>query len=72
MFDYGVSWCTLRSSTKANLEMRQERIAAVNEEVPENRRVTLRIGLHVVEVMVRKGDLHGDGVNIAARMQPRD
>jgi len=47
----------------------QERIAGANEEVPEDRRVTFRIGLHVGEVMVRKGDLFGDGVNIAARMQ---
>ena len=42
----------------------QERIAAANEEVPENRRVRFRIGLHVGEVMVRNGDLFGDGVNI--------
>ena len=47
----------------------QERIAAVNEEVPEKRRVIFRIGLHVGEAMVRGGDLFGDGVNAAARMQ---
>src|SRR5262245_56371880 len=47
----------------------QERIAAVHHEVPEKRRVSFRIGLHVGEVMVRNGDLFGDGVNIAARMQ---
>jgi len=47
----------------------QERIAAANEETPEERRVMFRIGLHVGEVMVRNGDLFGDGVNIAARME---
>ena len=47
----------------------QERIAAVNEAVPEERRVTFRIGVHVGEAMVRGGDLFGDGVNIAARLQ---
>lgn len=47
----------------------QERIAAVHEEVPEERRVSFRIGLHVGEAIVRNGDLFGDGVNVAARMQ---
>jgi class 3 adenylate cyclase len=47
----------------------QERIAAVHEEVQEERRVSFRIGLHVGEAMVRDGDLFGDGVNVAARMQ---
>src|SRR4028119_691106 len=47
----------------------QERIAAVHGEIPEERRVSFRIGLHVGEAMVRNGDLFGDGVNIAARMQ---
>ena len=47
----------------------QERIAAVHEEMPEQRRVSFRIGLHVGEVIVRNGDLFGDGVNVAARMQ---
>jgi class 3 adenylate cyclase/DNA-binding MarR family transcriptional regulator len=47
----------------------QERIAAVNQEVPEERRVTFRVGIHVGEVMIRNGDLYGDGVNVAARME---
>ena len=47
----------------------QERIAAVNEEVPEARRISLRVGVHVGEVMVSDGDLFGDDVNVAARMQ---
>jgi DNA-binding MarR family transcriptional regulator len=47
----------------------QERTAAVNHEIPEERRVSFRMGLHVGEAMVRDGDLFGDGVNIAARMQ---
>jgi class 3 adenylate cyclase/DNA-binding MarR family transcriptional regulator len=47
----------------------QERIFIVHEEVPEDRRVMFRIGIHVGEAMVKDGDLFGDGVNIAARMQ---
>src|SRR5215475_7960594 len=47
----------------------QERIGAMNDEVPEERRVSFRIGIHVGEAMVRSGDLFGDAVNVAARMQ---
>jgi DNA-binding MarR family transcriptional regulator len=47
----------------------QERIAAVNEDVPQDRRLVFRIGVHVGEVMIRNGDIFGDGVNIAARME---
>jgi class 3 adenylate cyclase/DNA-binding MarR family transcriptional regulator len=47
----------------------QERIAAVNEDIAEDRRVIFRIGVHVGEVMIRNGDMFGDGVNIAAQME---
>jgi class 3 adenylate cyclase/DNA-binding MarR family transcriptional regulator len=47
----------------------QERVAALNEDVPEERRVVFRIGIHVGEVFKKGGDLLGDGVNIAARME---
>lgn len=47
----------------------QDRLAGINEQVPEERRIHFRVGLHVGEILVRAGDLFGDGVNIAARLQ---
>ena len=47
----------------------QAALAKVNATLPENRHINFRIGLHVGDVMVRAGDLFGDGVNIAARLQ---
>ncbi len=47
----------------------QERIAEANEDIPTERRVIFRIGVHVGEIITKDGDLFGDGVNIAARME---
>ena len=44
-------------------------LAKANSTLPENRHINFRIGVHVGDVMVRAGDLFGDGVNIAARLQ---
>jgi adenylate cyclase len=41
----------------------------LNAGVTEDRALRFRIGVHVGDVMVRGGDLLGDGVNIAARVQ---
>ena len=43
--------------------------AQVNSSLPPDRRINFRIGVHIGDVMVRAGDLFGDGVNIAARLQ---
>jgi class 3 adenylate cyclase len=40
-----------------------------NAEVVENKRIVLRIGINLGDVMVDGGDLYGDGVNIAARLE---
>src|SRR5258705_2720440 len=47
----------------------QVALANANSSFPESRHVNFRIGVHVGDVMVRAGDLFGDGVNIAARLQ---
>jgi adenylate cyclase len=47
----------------------QSALAKANSAVPEDRHINFRIGVHVGDVMVRAGDLFGDGVNIAARLQ---
>ena len=47
----------------------QERVADANEEVARERQVIFRIGVHVGEIIVKNGDLFGDGVNVAARME---
>ena len=47
----------------------QGALAKANSTLPENRQINFRMGVHVGDVMVRAGDLFGDGVNIAARLQ---
>ena len=37
--------------------------------MPDDRRIALRIGINVGDVAVEDGDIFGDGVNIAARLQ---
>src|SRR5262245_12704751 len=44
-------------------------MAAANRDQPEDRRVVLRIGINLGDVVVDGSDLYGDGVNIAARLE---
>jgi adenylate cyclase len=47
----------------------QTALAEANTGTPPDKRINFRIGIHIGDVMVRAGDLFGDGVNIAARLQ---
>jgi len=47
----------------------QEAMDAANARLPEDRRILLRIGINLGDVMVEGSDLYGDGVNIAARLE---
>jgi TolB-like protein/class 3 adenylate cyclase len=47
----------------------QTALAEANAGVPSEKQINFRIGIHIGDVMVRAGDLFGDGVNIAARLQ---
>jgi adenylate cyclase len=47
----------------------QQVLAEENHKIPEERQLCLRIGINVGDVMVKDGDIFGDGVNIAARLE---
>jgi adenylate cyclase len=47
----------------------QAAIAAANESRPAEERLLFRIGINVGDVMVKEGDIFGDGVNVAARLE---
>ncbi len=47
----------------------QRRIARATEDDPEESRLLFRMGVNLAEVIVEDGDVFGDGVNVAARLQ---
>src|SRR5262245_14572153 len=47
----------------------QQNMATANASLADDRGLVIPMGINVVDVMVEGGDLYGDGVNIAARLE---
>jgi TolB-like protein/class 3 adenylate cyclase len=47
----------------------QRGMVARNAEVPEDKRIEFRIGVHVGDIIIEDDDIFGDGVNVAARLE---
>jgi class 3 adenylate cyclase len=47
----------------------QRGMAARNVDVPQEKRIKFRIGINVGDVMLDRGDIFGDGVNLAVRLE---
>lgn len=47
----------------------QRDLGLANDSLADDRRMHFRIGINVGDVMVKNGDIFGDGVNIAARLE---
>ena len=44
-------------------------LAQMNQTLPDEQRIAIRIGINFDDVIVEEGEIFGDGVNIAARVQ---
>ncbi len=47
----------------------QRAIAAADPDLAPNQRISMRMAINVGDVMIEAGDVYGDAVNIAARLQ---
>jgi adenylate cyclase len=47
----------------------QQHIHQANKALPKTRRMFFRIGVNAGDIIVREGDLYGDDVNVAARVE---
>jgi len=47
----------------------QRAMAERNTDVPQEKRIEFRIGIHVGDIIIDRGDIFGDGVNVAARLE---
>ncbi|MBW1811410.1 MAG: adenylate/guanylate cyclase domain-containing protein, partial [Deltaproteobacteria bacterium] len=63
--------CTFESPTNALLfgMAAQDRLFDYNHEVPDAEKIRIRVSVNVGEVRIRKGDIFGEPVNIAARLE---
>jgi len=48
----------------------QKAIQPYNDSRPKDFKLQVRIGIHVGDIVLRDGDVFGDGVNVASRIQP--
>src|SRR6202790_4147067 len=64
-----VEFCSVVDAVRCAIEV-QNAMVERNAGVPEDRRIVFRIGIHIGDVVEESdGDLMGDGVNIAARLE---
>jgi adenylate cyclase len=63
-----VEFSSAIDATRCAVEV-QRAMAGRNADAPDESRIEFRIGINVGDIIVDEGDIYGDGVNIAARME---
>ena len=65
-----VSFESVVNAAKCAIGIQQECFEHNNQVTSENDKIIVRIGIHLGDIVVKGNDVFGDGVNIAARIQP--
>jgi len=63
-----VEFASVVDALRCAVEM-QTAMAESNAPLPADKRIDLRIGIHQGDIVVEDGDIFGDGVNVAARLE---
>ncbi len=63
-----VEFASVVDAVRCAVEMQREMIAR-NAAVPARRRIEFRMGINLGDIIIEDGDIFGDGVNIAARLE---
>src|SRR6266850_7802842 len=63
-----VEFASVVDALRCAAEM-QAALAESNAPLPPDRRIEFRIGINVGDIIVEDGDIFGDGVNVAARLE---
>ncbi|WP_425086923.1 adenylate/guanylate cyclase domain-containing protein [Stappia sp.] len=63
-----VEFGSVTEAVRAAVEIQTE-LAGRNHALPQSERMAFRIGINLGDVLVEDGDIYGEGVNIAARLQ---
>src|SRR5688572_14492663 len=63
-----VEFASALNATTAALDLQRKMIAA-NSDVPDHKKIIMRVGLHLGDVIGAGSDIYGDGINVAARLE---
>ncbi len=63
-----VEFASVVDAVRYAVEVQRE-MAARNADVPPDKRIEFRIGINLGDIIIDEGDIYGDGVNVAARLE---
>ena len=63
-----VEFASVVDAVRCAAEM-QRAMAERNADIPGERRIDFRIGINLGDIIIDQGDIYGDGVNVAARLE---
>jgi class 3 adenylate cyclase/rhodanese-related sulfurtransferase len=59
---------SITGAVRFSVDLQRATLARAEAVAPE-RQIKVRVGIHIGDVFAESGDVHGDGVNVAARLQ---